>query len=216
MKLFALLIVFVITCSNAKEISRETLDELEQLLNQFKKSAANSKPEVTQEESRVDEAASKQVEVVGGENVFEHPAKDICASNCRIAMRECMAFSDTHDAKQKCADLFVTCFPKCYFGSLIVSGNPDAFLCHGNCMMAYDQCIFGSKTKPEMFPCFNYRNMCTNHCPIPYSSSAAAKRGCRDDCSAEYTMCSNALHEEFGPGAIYMCIASSHQCKNKC
>lgn len=185
------------------------------MLNQFKKSAANSKPEVTQEESHVDEAASKQVDVVGAETVFELPDKDICASNCRIAMKECMAFSDTYDAKQKCADLFVTCFPKCFFGSLTVSGSPDAFLCHGNCMMAYDQCIFGSKTRPEMFPCFNYRNMCTDHCPIPYSSPAA-KRGCHGECSVEYRMCSNVMKNEEGYGSIFLCIASEHQCKKKC
>lgn len=191
----------------SKDISRDALEELENLIEQLK-------------DTKKDLAVKTPDAGIHDSNELLSRAKNDCGNRCVKAFQDCSALSNTEDEKLKCKTLFEVCFPKCYFE--IYQGT-DERLCREMCLKNYDQCVFGTHSaftdvtdikcadiKFQQFICWNYRQSCFEKCPGHKNS----KRGCMGNCAGNLDMCIQHTSNPFEK--FRNCVTKESACKKKC
>ena len=190
----------------SKDISRDALEELENLIEQLK-------------HTRKDLALKTPDARVRDSNELLSRTKNDCGNRCGKAFQDCFALSNTEDEKRKCKTLFEVCFPKCYFETY--QGNNEG-ICREICLKNYDQCVFGAHItfkdvtdikcadiKFQQFICLDYRQSCFGNCPGHKNS----KRSCLGECEGKLHICNQLIQNLRDK---YECLLEEKECRTKC
>lgn len=204
----------------ARQITGETLDELENLIKAYKDSNKKETVELPIAKAKVDTSPDVALVKSAAENglkIVGKVAAKVCGIDTRFEYQKCLSKATATDDQSSCALLFVETYSKCYFGESLNTGHNDISVCEGSCLWNFDHCLINS-SKVEMFVCISGRKRCSSNCPWPTSiNEKREKRGkgnsCNNNCEGEFDLCTDAIQAHM---EMMICSVTRQSCRGIC
>lgn len=197
----------------AREITRETLDELENLIKSYETSADQQTISTAVIDKPVDESSHVNA-VEHSLTMLDKQTAKHCGRSERFKYQECITFAKSQDVQRNCAEVFVNAYQKCYFGKSLMEGDKDLHVCEGSCLWNFDGCLVDS-SKVEMFVCINGRQKCRRNCPWPtYRNEKKGMQQCHNECEGTFDQCKD---QACMPKESWVCAVARSMCrKDEC
>ena len=142
--------------------------------------------------------------------------QETCVKQCREAFRKSLNYRNI-DKQKSGADVFVKCFPACFFPSNPASQNPAE--CQHSCVEGFNGCYVKADSV-EAFTCVLGNDQCESKCNDVRDSTKkrmvySGSNRCLDGCGISFASCIG-LETKISDEKYSRCEQIEQQCNRQC